>query len=200
MKTRFSLVKDALVRIDNEKRLYNYNDFEDPEIRRCVNIKMDVLYTMCGLCWDLKRRPYFYDVCKRDALYTRYINAIFDNKDNPFSLEHPLLADYIRTNYDRKISRIRISVFTRVYDSPLPESARISAFDWRDVDTQVYMDGKSIRRDRRFCITCFCTTAPVKHDWKNVQLTRVKCNGEEVKYVRRVERVALVLTPKKFAK
>jgi hypothetical protein len=197
MKTRFSVVKDALVRIDVEKRLYAYNDFDDPKIRTCVNTKMDVLYKMSDLCLDRKCRPFFYDVCKRDALYARYINAIFDNKENPFSLEHPLLADYIRDNYVRKISRIRISVFTKAYCGPLPESAWISAFDWREDYTQVYMDGKSIRGDRHFLLLCFCTAVPREHAWKHVQMTRFKCKGADVKYVRRVEWVALVLTPKK---
>jgi hypothetical protein len=197
MKTRYSLLKDALVRIDWEKRLYRWNNFDDPEIRRCVNTKMDVLYKMSDLCWDPMRRPYFYDTCKRDALYARYINAIFDNKDNPFSLEHPLLADYIRTNYNKKISRIRISVFTKRFGDPLSESQSISTFDWQDVHTHVHMDGKSMRGDRHFRILCFCSTMPRDHDWKDVQMTRFKCDGNYVRYVKRVERVALVLTPKK---
>lgn len=203
MRTRFSVVKDALVRIDNEKRLYNYNDFEDPddsEVRRRVNTKMDVLFMMSDLCCHPMCRLFFYNAFQRDALNARYINAIFDNKDNPFSVEHPLLADYIRNSYNRKISRIKINVFTRTYNSPLPDSARIWAFDWQYEHTQVYIDGKSMRRYGHIRVVSFLATVPTKHDWQHVQITRFKCEGTDLRYTKRAEHVALVLTPKKITK
>jgi hypothetical protein len=71
-------------------------------------------------------------------------------------------------------------------------------YHWVDVDTQVYVDGKSLRRNRHFRMFCFY--AAYRSKWERVQMTRFKCQGDDFKYVKRVEYVALVLTPKKLYK
>ena len=200
MNTRYAEVKQALDRLGYERCLYLWNDNLDDTITKSLVVKRHVLYEMHWLCWSLRDYALFYENSDVDANMARCVNAIFDKKDTPFSIEHPVMAEYFRKNYKRKIARVTVDVFTRRYPAPLSEGQPITFDDWVGGYTKVRINGQSVFRNHIIVRNAYFIAVQAFNRAlysRDMKMMPVKGSPTGVRYTKRGEFMALVLTGSK---
>lgn len=153
--------------------------------------KKHYILTRMGNMCERVRDHLLFPAVKYDKFAIQYVNAVCDGKPNAFSVEHPVLATYIKNMFDREIVTADISIRTLPYVNTGDER------HWIDNWPHLYMNRRRVNRDEASQIL---SRLEILQILKKGHLITTRRKNGVLEDSRRLTLSALRLTPKKRTK
>ena len=163
------------------------------EVLEKIQTKMDIIDRMALICEWRTIHLFYPEYGEQHATYLKYINDIFDHKENIFTREHPLVASYMPELYIRDTCCVEIRSYTNSYLQP-DEPREWQEYIWK---RGVYINGKRLTSSQAHSVrksSCLNLEYIMQHgvltttrgrgrfrDCKTVRFTAVRLTPKSIK-------------------